>query len=162
MCKSDQIAYADCVKRISSLEYVQWLASQVTPKERVIAGAFHEAHRISEDIREKMRKMGELSGVPIEPKEQTALLDACVSQAGVIGGGVPGAGGYDAIWLLVCDPVEEQSTEQKPLERIEHVWGTYTLLDVSPLSSVESVEKGARIEHMEEILGLRDMVQVNQ
>jgi phosphomevalonate kinase len=37
-----------------------------------------------------MREMGDLSEVPIEPKEQTALLDACVSQAGVIGGGVPG------------------------------------------------------------------------
>ena len=37
-----------------------------------------------------MREMGELSKVPIEPKEQTALLDVCVSQAGVIGGGVPG------------------------------------------------------------------------
>lgn len=41
-------------------------------------------------IREKMREMGNLSGVPIEPIEQTTLLDACVSQAGVIGGGVPG------------------------------------------------------------------------
>lgn len=38
----------------------------------------------------KMREMGDLSGVPIEPKEQTTLLDACVSQAGVIAGGVPG------------------------------------------------------------------------
>lgn len=37
-----------------------------------------------------MCEMGNLSGVPIEPQEQTALLDACVSQAGVIGGGVPG------------------------------------------------------------------------
>lgn len=34
--------------------------------------------------------MGLLAGVPIEPPEQTALLDVCVSQAGVIGGGVPG------------------------------------------------------------------------
>lgn len=37
-----------------------------------------------------MRTMGELSGVPIEPIEQTKLLDACVSLAGIIGGGVPG------------------------------------------------------------------------
>lgn len=37
-----------------------------------------------------MREMGNLSGVPIEPPEQTSLLDACVSVAGVIGGGVPG------------------------------------------------------------------------
>jgi len=37
-----------------------------------------------------MRHMGLLAGVPIEPPEQTELLDVCVSQAGVIGGGVPG------------------------------------------------------------------------
>lgn len=37
-----------------------------------------------------MRSMGEGAGVPIEPPEQTALLDACIKQSGVIGGGVPG------------------------------------------------------------------------
>jgi phosphomevalonate kinase len=41
-------------------------------------------------IRSKMREMGTLSGVPVEPIEQTQLLDLCVSQPGVIGGGVPG------------------------------------------------------------------------
>jgi hypothetical protein len=37
-----------------------------------------------------MREMGNLSGVPIEPPEQTRLLDACFALSGVIGGGVPG------------------------------------------------------------------------
>ena len=37
-----------------------------------------------------MREMGQLSGVEIEPEQQTNLLDASVSMAGVIGGGVPG------------------------------------------------------------------------
>lgn len=37
-----------------------------------------------------MREMGKLSGVEIEPEQQTKLLDASVSMAGVIGGGVPG------------------------------------------------------------------------
>lgn len=37
-----------------------------------------------------MRDMGSRAGVPIEPKEQTELIDACVAQAGVIAGGVPG------------------------------------------------------------------------
>jgi hypothetical protein len=37
-----------------------------------------------------MREMGQLSGVEIEPEQQTKLLDASVSMAGVIGGGVPG------------------------------------------------------------------------
>lgn len=43
-----------------------------------------------QNIRAKMREMGDKAGAPIEPREQTALLDACVSVAGVIGGGVPG------------------------------------------------------------------------
>jgi len=34
--------------------------------------------------------MSTASGVPIEPEEQTRLLDACAACAGVIGGGVPG------------------------------------------------------------------------
>lgn len=49
-----------------------------------------------------MREMGSLCDVPIEPAEQTRLLDACVAQAGVIAGGVPGGMYYIAIieWFL--------------------------------------------------------------
>lgn len=68
------------------------------------------------------------------------------------------AGGYDAIWLLVCDPPQDESTSQKPLGRIEDVWRTYTDLDVSPLSSIESIAKGARIERLEDIPGLGEIV----
>ena len=54
-------------------------------------------------IRKNIRAMGEKSGVPIEPPAQTKLLDACEGVGGVIGGTVPGAGGYDAIALLIED-----------------------------------------------------------
>ena len=54
-------------------------------------------------IRELVRKMGTESGVPIEPESQTALLDALSTVEGVYGGVVPGAGGYDAVSLLVRD-----------------------------------------------------------
>jgi len=159
MYESDHTSYMGGVKFISSLQHVQWVASSGIPhRQQQIVDAFYDVHRISEDIRAMMRKMGESSEVPIEPKEQTALLDACVSQAGVIGGGVPGAGGYDAIWLLVCDPPEDRLDGQTPLERVEHVWSTYADLDVSPLSSVESVARGARMERLEDIQGLRDIM----
>jgi len=104
-----------------------------------------------------MKEMGNLSGVPIEPDEQTRLLDICVSQAGVVGGGVPGAGGYDAIWLLVCDP-ESSKHEQTPLDRIEYVWSTYKELSVSPLSSAESEDKGIRLEKLDDVKGLGTLV----
>lgn len=37
-----------------------------------------------------MREMGELSNVPIEPPEQSNLLNGCLAKPGVVGGGVPG------------------------------------------------------------------------
>jgi phosphomevalonate kinase len=57
-------------------------------------------------IREMIRDMSRLSDVPIEPDEQSRLLDACSKVEGVVGGVVPGAGGYDAISLLMEDSKE--------------------------------------------------------
>lgn len=55
-------------------------------------------------IRKKMREMGETAGVPIEPPSQMKLLDYLTTECpGVLGGVVPGAGGYDAVALLVAD-----------------------------------------------------------
>ncbi|RDB16968.1 Phosphomevalonate kinase [Hypsizygus marmoreus] len=158
--EDDKENYTTAVKYIASLQPIQWIANPLQPEEeRPIISKFFEAHQISQAVRAKMREMGDLSGVPIEPKEQTRLLDACVSLAGIIGGGVPGAGGYDAIWLLVCDPVDA-SPDIRPLERVEHEWSEYTELDVSPLSVVESLEGGARVEDLDAIPGLKHAVGV--
>lgn len=54
--------------------------------------------------RELVRKMGAESGVPIEPESQTELIDALTNEVdGVYGGVVPGAGGFDAVALLLKD-----------------------------------------------------------
>jgi len=50
-----------------------------------------------------LRTMTQLSGAPVEPLVQTELLDAMSNIEGVIGGVVPGAGGYDAVVLLIRD-----------------------------------------------------------
>lgn len=71
--------------RLSNLPPSEWTLEKSEPGQ-----TFLEAHRVSQEIRLKMRSMGEGAGVPIEPPEQTALLDACIKQSGVIGGGVPG------------------------------------------------------------------------
>ncbi|KAI5197771.1 ERG8, Phosphomevalonate kinase [Aureobasidium subglaciale] len=57
-------------------------------------------------IRQGIREMSEQSGVPIEPPAQTELLNACSKVEGVVGGVVPGAGGYDAVALLIEDREE--------------------------------------------------------
>jgi phosphomevalonate kinase len=66
------------------------------------AGDGYEALRVTIDNnRSLIRKMSEASGVPIEPPQQTELLNRCSRVDGVIGGVVPGAGGFDAIVLVV-------------------------------------------------------------
>ncbi|KAF7967857.1 hypothetical protein HWV62_32868 [Athelia sp. TMB] len=154
----DKDAYTLAAERLSSLPHNEWLSGPtvtLSTNQQQLQQKFREAHEFSEDIRAKMREMGKLSDVPIEPSEQTALLDACVSQPGVIGGGVPGAGGYDAIWLLVF---ETPAGGASAVQRVEKVWSEYTALDVSPLSSKESVAKGARVERLEDIPGLKEIV----
>ena len=54
-------------------------------------------------IRSLIREMSSKSGVPIEPLVQTRLIDACCGLRGIVGGVVPGAGGFDAMALLVED-----------------------------------------------------------
>ncbi|KAK6515344.1 phosphomevalonate kinase [Arthrobotrys conoides] len=52
-------------------------------------------------IREMVRELGSKASVEIEPESQTKLLDAAADQVdGVIGGVVPGAGGFDAVCFL--------------------------------------------------------------
>lgn len=84
-------------------------------------------------IRELVRKMGTESGVPIEPDSQKELLDALEEGVeGVYGGVVPGAGGYDALALLVRDDGETT----KRLEEFLKGWsekkgGKVKLMEVS-------------------------------
>jgi phosphomevalonate kinase len=93
-------------------------------------------------IREKIREMGERSGVPIEPKEQTELLDGVTENVeGVAGGVVPGAGGYDAIVLLVKD--DEKTTQD--LEAFLAKWSKDKGSNVKLLRTKGELE-GARLE----------------
>ncbi|KAF9566764.1 Phosphomevalonate kinase [Agrocybe pediades] len=150
--------YKSAIKYIASLQPAQWIANPLQPEGEIpVVQTFYKAHCLAQEIRAQMRKMGTLSGVPIEPVEQTRLLDTCVALAGVIGGGVPGAGGYDAIWLLVCDP-QCCKPDQTPLDRVEHIWSNYEELSVSPLSSKESLAKGIRLELVQDIPGLADVL----
>lgn len=64
---------------------------------------FEPLRQCIQSIRGLVREMSKLSDVPIEPAAQTELLDACSNLVGVIGGVTPGAGGYDAVVLLVED-----------------------------------------------------------
>jgi phosphomevalonate kinase len=70
---------------------------------------------IIKENRALIRRMSKASQVPIEPPQQTTLLDTCSGIPGIIGGVVPGAGGYDAIVLLLEDKEEVIESLKKVL-----------------------------------------------
>ena len=68
--------------------------------------SFEGLRNIILTVRSLIREMTRQTGVPIEPKIQKDLLDCSSQVHGVVGGVVPGAGGYDAIVLIVEDRKE--------------------------------------------------------
>lgn len=67
------------------------------------ADKYAKLREIINKNRELIQAMTRASGVPIEPSQQTILLDECTAIEGVVGGVVPGAGGYDAVVLIIED-----------------------------------------------------------
>ncbi|KAI2638224.1 ribosomal protein S5 domain 2-type protein [Xylaria nigripes] len=82
-------------------------------------GRLDEIRSAAAEIRKLIRSMGTQSGVPIEPDSQTELLDALMGVEGVYNGVVPGAGGFDAVTLLMKD---DEATEKRVKDFVEK-WG---------------------------------------
>ncbi|KAH6660967.1 phosphomevalonate kinase [Truncatella angustata] len=99
-------------------------------------------------IRELIRAMGTESGVPIEPESQTALLDALKEIEGVHNGVVPGAGGFDAVTLLMND---DEATEQRVKEYLKG-WSKEHNENVR-LLAVKGEMEGVRPEGLSEYKG---------
>ncbi|GAA6025542.1 hypothetical protein JCM10207_008893 [Rhodosporidiobolus poonsookiae] len=131
--KAGKEEYEKEVERLSALPVQKWSSSSVP---------FADAVQRILDTRALMRRMGEGSGVPIEPPEQTALLDACSALPGVIGAGVPGAGGYDAIWVLCLAP-SPSSSATPPVQAVDALLRSYTDMSVRPLSKSAWVQGGS-------------------
>jgi len=144
--------YDSALSKAAAATYPNWVSLAGNDTEREVLEKLSETRKVSEEIREYMRMMGSAADVPIEPPEQTRLLDACLRISGVICGGVPGAGGYDAIWLFVLET--QSSTDQSPIDSLQELWSTWTELSVSPLTAVESRGGGVRLEQLDVVPGL--------
>ncbi|CEL60976.1 phosphomevalonate kinase [Rhizoctonia solani AG-1 IB] len=152
--EEDPTEYANTVDKLAREPGDEWeRQSPIEALEVTAAQLFGNTRRLTKSIRDGMRAMGKSSGVPIEPPEQTRLLDACCTLPGVIGGGVPGAGGYDAIWLLVLQP-QDKGLSSSIVASVEELWQGWSELSVSPLLATESLERGARKESLQDIPGL--------
>jgi hypothetical protein len=66
------------------------------------------------------------------------------------------AGGFDAVWLLVCEPPED-TPGIPPLPRVEHLWAT-SFPGVAPLLAQESKARGVTLERIDDVPGLAAVV----
>ncbi|KAG4304519.1 hypothetical protein PORY_002229 [Pneumocystis oryctolagi] len=82
---------------------------------KFIYDLFNDLHVQLKLIRKNLKIMGIKANVPIEPPSQTSLLDKCTQIPGVLGVGIPGAGGYDAIFCIII----EQSNAKKDISQIK-------------------------------------------
>lgn len=89
-----------------------------------------------------IRQISAESGVPIEPEEQTRLLDRLTEVEGVYGGVVPGAGGYDAVAVVA-------KNDEETLRRIkESCKGANTADYRADLMRVQCESEGAKMEEL--------------
>lgn len=129
-----------------------WEALQARNEELagVLAGGrVEELPRALQASRELVRRMGSESGVPIEPESQTELIDALTGLEGVFGGVVPGAGGFDAVAILVKDDGET-------LKRVDEFlkgWSEKKKDSRVKLLGVKGELEGVRTEKLDEFDG---------
>ncbi|KAF5559926.1 phosphomevalonate kinase [Fusarium phyllophilum] len=95
-------------------------------------------------VREMIRQMSSASDVPVEPESQTELLDALSTVEGVYGGVVPGAGGYDALALLMKDDEETKQRVEEFLDKWAKEKGTKV-----KLLGVKGEMEGVRSESLD-------------
>ncbi|KAL9269904.1 Phosphomevalonate kinase, peroxisomal-like protein [Drosera capensis] len=94
-------AYRSIVNGCSTIKAEKWLNLAVGPSEHAVVEALLGARDAMLQIRSYMQQMGKAAGVPIEPETQTELLNATMDLDGVLLAGVPGAGGFDAVFAVV-------------------------------------------------------------
>ncbi|OWZ21312.1 Phosphomevalonate kinase [Phytophthora megakarya] len=105
-------------------------------------------------FRDLMREMGTSAGVPIEPPEQTAILDATLAIPGVLLAGVPGAGGYDAICVVVIHKCALQAVEdlwvQWPITHPNSILG-FNFIPLSSLVPIAALVSKRKIGNEDDV-----------
>ncbi|CDS00915.1 related to ERG8-phosphomevalonate kinase [Sporisorium scitamineum] len=69
--------------------------------QRAVLQALIDVRNSLRSIRAGMRELGQRAGVPIEPPEIGSLIKKISDEVpGVVGGSIPGAGGFDAFYII--------------------------------------------------------------
>ncbi|KAF8940917.1 Phosphomevalonate kinase [Dissophora ornata] len=135
--------YDAAIQWAGTVPAVVWKNGSSSSESTAVIQLLIEIHAEFSAVREYLREMSRLSDVPVEPEEQTRLLDACLAVPGVLMAGVPGAGGFDAIFCIVLS--------EKSRKEVERVWSDFKEMSVGPLLCKESAEGGLLV-----VLGQHD------
>lgn len=125
---------------LSNIPANKWVTStEVTDGGKNHVATLLKARNLFLQSREQLKAMGEAAGVPIEPAGQTTLADATMALPGVIAAGVPGAGGYDALFVLYAkgEDIDADGRSDDTRERIGELWRSWASLH--PGADVEVV-----------------------
>ena len=75
------------------------------------------------ECRQNLKGMGVSAGVPVEPDVQSAIADTTMKLPGVVAAGVPGAGGYDALFVIyVKGPATFDGQSDQVRDAIGKLW----------------------------------------
>ncbi|XVF13699.1 hypothetical protein REPUB_Repub08aG0230300 [Reevesia pubescens] len=110
LAKEHWDAYKFVIDSCSRLKPEKWMEGVTEPIEEAVVKVLLQAREAMLGIRNHMRQMGEAAGVPIEPESQTQLLNATMNMEGVLLAGVPGAGGFDAIFAVTLGDTSSNVT----------------------------------------------------
>jgi len=107
LARSNMLGYAAWAEEASNLQAAikeNAVERDAPPGMESIAAAVDRLTSVSESRRSLLQAITRESGADIEPLEQTSLLDDTMLIPGVVAAGVPGAGGYDAVFALALTP----------------------------------------------------------
>lgn len=126
---NDPAAYVTVHSELKAIHSAKWDGYREA-KPSHVADAFIDVRNSIRSVRAGMRELGVRAEAPVEPLEMTNLVSASVDAApGILGGGVPGAGGYDAIYILWLD-----EASSKPPAGLLDIWSKWPELSVGALT----------------------------
>ncbi|MQL73304.1 hypothetical protein Taro_005654, partial [Colocasia esculenta] len=111
--------YRHTIISCGSHTHEKWKEQATNQQQKDVIKSLMEARETFLKIRLYMQQMGTAAGVPIEPESQTCLLDATMSIEGVLLAGVPGAGGFDAVFAITLGDADT---------RVIQAWSTLGVL----------------------------------
>nr|WNX96115.1 Phosphomevalonate kinase [Ayapana triplinervis] len=112
-------SYKSVIESCSKFKSEKWKGQFSESSHVELVEALLGAREAMLKIRRHMRQMGEAAGIPTEPESQTRLLDVTMDTEGVLLAGVPGAGGFDAVFAITLADSSANLTK---------TWSTHNVL----------------------------------